>query len=290
MKRLFRHPMAVFGVVFLGLMVGLAVFAEVIAVSRGIDVGFMMNFMNANQPPSFEFWLGTDQLGRDIFTLTSLAARVSLLFALGAAGLAAVIGVIIGLIAGNYGGWVDAVLMRFTDGIIALPLLPLLIVLAAIDPVKIGISEEIAYSENFAIIKLVILVALVGWVRIARLVRAGALAARGKDYVMAVHALGAKERRIMWFHILPNVISPVIISTTLSIGAIILLEASLSFLGFGIPATTPSWGSMLQDSEALIFGASMPWPAIWPGLALFLTVISFNFLGDGLQDALDPRG
>jgi peptide/nickel transport system permease protein len=290
MRRFFAHKPAVAGLTLLLLLATLALAAGPIASAFGIDPDFMIDLAAANMPPSAEHWLGTDALGQDIFILTLFAARVSLGFGLAAALLAALVGTTIGLLAGTLGGRADSLLMRLTDGVIALPLLPLLIVLAAIDPEKLGISRGFAGSTGFALGKLVLLIALVGWTKVARLVRAGALAARARDYVRAARALGAGPGRVMLRHILPNVAGPVIVATSLSIGLIILLEATLSFLGFGLPADTPSWGRMLRDGEALIFDSRAPWLAVFPGLALFATVISFNFLGDGLQDALDPRG
>ena len=177
--------------------------------------------------------------------------------------------------------------MRVTDGVIALPLLPLLIVLAAIDFTKLGVPEAVMSGEQASLYRIVGLVAIVGWTTVARLVRGAVLSLKTREFVLAAQALGAGNGRVMAVHLLPNVASPIIVATTLSIGNIILLESVLSFLGLGIQPPMASWGNMLTNAQELIY--SNPMLAVWPGLLIFLTVIAFNFLGDGLQDALDPR-
>jgi peptide/nickel transport system permease protein len=198
-----------------------------------------------------------------------------------------VIGTALGLVAGYYGGSLDALLMRLADSVIALPLLPLLIVLAAVDLTKLGLPADLATSENASLYRIVFLIALVGWTTVARLVRGATLSMRTREFVRAAEALGAGAPRIMLVHILPNVVSPIIVATTLSVGNIILLESVLSFLGLGVQPPIPSWGNMLTGAQELIWSA--PALAVWPGALIFVTVIAFNFLGDGLQDALDPR-
>jgi peptide/nickel transport system permease protein len=177
--------------------------------------------------------------------------------------------------------------MRFTDGIIALPILPFLIILSAIDLKKLGVPSAIALSDEVSLYRIVIVVSLFGWTTVARLVRGGALSVRQREYVRAALALGASNARIMRVHVLPNVVSPIVVAVTLSIGHLILVESTLSYLGVGIQLPLPSWGNMLVNAQDLIYSA--PALAIYPGLMIFLTVIAFNFLGDGLQDALDPR-
>lgn len=237
--------------------------------------------------PSLGHPLGTDELGRDLLLRLLDGGRVSLLVGITAAITAAVIGTAIGLVAGYRGGRLDATLMRFTDGVIALPLLPLLIILAAIDLKKLGVPAALAQSDAVSLYRIVVLVALVGWTTVARLVRGAALSLRAQDFVRAAVALGAGPRRIMLIHILPNLAAPIIVATTMSVGHIILLESVLSFLGLGIAPPLPSWGNMLTGAQDTISLA--PQLAIYPGLLIFITVIACNFLGDGLQDALDPR-
>jgi peptide/nickel transport system permease protein len=242
---------------------------------------------NRFQPASFGHPLGTDEIGRDVLIRLLYGGRISLFVGMTAALAAAVIGTIIGLAAGYFGGRTDAFLMRFTDGIISLPLLPLLIVLAALDLGKLGLPDELVVSENISLHRIVAIVALVGWTTVARLVRGSALALRERDFVRAAEAQGATALRIMAVHILPNLASPIIVATTLSVGNVILLESVLSFLGLGIQPPIPSWGNLLTNAQELIWDA--PALAFYPGVMIFLTVIAFNFLGDGLQDALDPR-
>jgi peptide/nickel transport system permease protein len=213
--------------------------------------------------------------------------QVSLTVGVATALCAAIVGTVIGLLAGYYGGQLDALLMRLTDSVIALPLLPLLIVLAAIDLTKLGLPQSLVTSEEMSLYRIVLLIALVGWTTVARLVRGATLSMKAREFVRAAEALGASAGRIMLVHILPNVVSPIIVATTLSIGNIILLESVLSFLGLGIQPPIASWGNMLTGAQELIWSA--PMLAIWPGLMIFFTVIAFNSLGDGLQDALDPR-
>jgi peptide/nickel transport system permease protein len=236
---------------------------------------------------SGEHPLGTDELGRDLLLRLLYGGQVSLFVGLVGAVAAASLGTIIGLVAGYLGGRTDTLLMRLTDAVIALPLLPLLIVLAAIDLSKLGLPASLAHSESASLYRILVIVALVGWTTVARLVRGATLSVRERDYVRAAVALGAGPLRIMTRHILPNVVSPIIVATTLSVGYVVLLESTLSFLGLGIQPPLPSWGNMLTNAQELIWQA--PALAIYPGLLIFITVIAFNFLGDGLQDAMDPR-
>jgi peptide/nickel transport system permease protein len=197
------------------------------------------------------------------------------------------IGTAVGLAAGYIGGTADALLMRIADGLMALPLLPLLIVLAAVDPAKLGISPEIAGSPAAGLLRIIVIISLVGWTGVARLVRAEALQLREETFVLAARAQGAGTARIMAVHILPNLASTIIVATTLAAGNIILLESVLSFLGLGIQPPTPSWGNLLTNAQELVCVA--PALAIYPGLLVLLTVAALNKLGDGLREALDPR-
>ncbi|MGE4279817.1 MAG: ABC transporter permease [Magnetospirillum sp.] len=246
-----------------------------------------MNLAAIHAAPSLSHPLGTDELGRDVAARLLNGGRVSLAVALSTALLAAILGTAIGLVAGYRGGWVDAALMRMTDGVMALPLLPLLIVLAALDPAKLGIGDEARSSEIFMVGRMVVIIALVGWTGAARLVRAQTLSVKTRDYVRAATALGATPGRIMVRHILPNVASPMVVAATLSVGNIILVESALSFLGLGVQPPMASWGNMLTGAMNVIWSA--PDQALWPGLAIFVTVLAFNLAGDGLQRALDPR-
>ena len=285
-RRLLRHRLAQVSLVFLAALLVLSLGAPLIAQWRGIDPT-MTDLLARFEPPSAQHWFGTDELGRDLFQRLLDGGRVSLLVGFAGAMLSAVLGAIIGVTAGYLGGRLDAVLMRLTDGVIALPLLPLLIVLAAIDPRKVGIPAEIAQSETFSLYRIVVIVALTGWTTAARLVRAETLSLKARDFARAARALGAPPVRIMFRHILPNAAGSLTVATTMSIGALIILESTLSFLGLGTQPPAASWGNMLTGAQELLQDA--PLLALWPGLLIFLTVIAFNFVGDGLQDALDPR-
>jgi peptide/nickel transport system permease protein len=284
-RALADHRVALSGAILLVLALA-AVAAPLIAALLGTD-SHKVDLYQRLATPSLGHPLGTDELGRDLLLRLLDGGRVSLLVGITAALTSAILGTAIGLVAGYRGGRLDAALMRFTDAVIALPTLPLLIILAAIDLKKVGLPAGIVQSESVSLYRIVFLVALVGWTTVARLVRGAALALRAQDFVRAAVALGARPLRIMLVHILPNLASPIIIATTMSVGHIILLESVLSFLGLGIEPPLPSWGNMLTGAQETIGFA--PQLALYPGLLIFVTVIACNFLGDGLQDALDPR-
>jgi peptide/nickel transport system permease protein len=285
-RRFLEHRLALGSLIALAALALLTLAAPLAEVALGLDAT-RVDLLGLKAPPSAAHPLGTDELGRDLLLRLLYGGRVSLLVGIAAALCAAVIGTAVGLLAGFYGGALDALLMRLTDGVIALPLLPLLIVLVAVDLTKLGLPEALATSEDVSFYRIVILIALIGWTTVARLVRGATLTMKAREFVRAAEALGAGHARIMLVHILPNVVSPIIVATTLSIGNVILLESVLSFLGLGIEPPMPSWGNMLTNAQELIWDA--PVLAIYPGLLIFVTVIAFNFLGDGLQDALDPR-
>jgi peptide/nickel transport system permease protein len=272
--------------VVLALLVVFVAAANPLAHVLGVDP-YETDLLSQYAPPSAEHPLGTDDAGRDELVRLMLGGQISLLVGVLATLAGSVIGLTVGMISGYFGKRVDAVLMRVTDGMIALPLLPLLIVLGAIDLTKLGFSAEFAHSGAAGFWRVVIIVALVDWTGIARLTRAATLALRERDYVRSARASGGRASYIMTAHILPNVATPLIVAVTLTIGRVILFESVLSFLGFGIVAPTPSWGNMLNNAQELVTTA--PALAIYPGLLIFITVIAVNFLGDGLQHAFDPR-
>ncbi len=285
-RRFKRHRLAVVsGVLLIGLA-AISLAAPLIAELLGQQVD-AVNLFKRFSPPDGEHPLGTDELGRDLLLRLLYGGQVSLLVGLLGAMSAALIGTIIGLMAGYAGGRTDAFLMRLTDGVIALPVLPLLIVLAALDFTKLGLPASVMRSSYGSLYVILGIIALIGWTTVARLVRGATLSVRERDYVRSAIALGSGPLRVMIRHILPNVISPIIVATTLSVGNVILTESILSFLGLGIQPPLPSWGNMLTNAQELIWQS--PILAIYPGLLIFTTVMAFNFLGDGLQDALDPR-
>lgn len=286
LTRFTRHRMAVLAALVLALLVFLALLAPLLDAWRGVDA-VQVDLLNRFAPASWTHPLGTDELGRDLLARLLRGGRLSLTVGLVAALTAAGLGTCIGLVAGYCGGRTDAALMRLTDSVIALPLLPLLIILAAVDGTRLGVLAELGTAEDASLYRIIAIVALAGWTTTARLVRGTTLAVRQRDYVRAAIALGASPLRVMRVHVLPNIAAGIVVATTLSIGNIILLESVLSFLGLGIQPPLPSWGNMLTNAQELIW--STPLLALYPGLLIFITVIACNTVGDGLQEALDPR-
>jgi peptide/nickel transport system permease protein len=266
-RRFKKHRLAQFGLFMLVILGLAAIFAPIIS-SYTFDG-------QDGQPtaPNFKHLLGTDQLGRDNFTRILHGARVSLLVGLSSALIATFLGTLIGALAGFYGAWVDSVLMRLTDVVLSIPILPLVIALSGFLRPSLPL--------------LVLIIGGLGWMGTARLVRGQFLALRNTDYVEASKALGGSNSRIMFRHILPNAIGPIVVSTTLAVGGAIILESALSFFGLGVQPPTPTWGNLLTGSSDFLETA--PWLAAFPGLFILITVLSVNFLGDGLRDALDPR-
>lgn len=285
-RRFLGHKGAVIALVVLALLLAFALSAPLLEWYLGIDA-FKANILRRLKEATDIHWLGTDELGRDILARLMYGGQISLLVGVSAAVSASILGTVIGLSAGYFGGKLDSALMRLTDGVIALPLVPLLVVFAAIDLQKLGFSETFARSGEASIIRIIVIITLIQWTTVARLVRAATLSVREREFVLAAQAQGASSLHIMTKHVLPNVVSPIIVATTLSIGQVILFESTLSFLGLGIQPPTPSWGNMLSNAQDFI--ATAPMLAILPGLFIFVTVIAVNFVGDGLQDAFDPK-
>lgn len=223
--------------------------------------------------PCLSYPLGTDDLGRDVFTRILYGARISLLVGFVSVGIATIIGVILGALAGFYGLWVDSIIMRFVDIMLCFPTFFLILaVIAFLEP---------------SIWNIMIIIGLTGWMGVARLVRAEFLSLRERDFVYAAQALGAFDMRIIFRHILPNALSPVLVAATLGVAGAILTESALSFLGIGVQPPTPSWGNMLIVGKQTL--GSAWWLSVFPGLAILLTVLGYNLLGEGIRDALDPR-
>ncbi|NLV24936.1 MAG: ABC transporter permease [Deltaproteobacteria bacterium] len=224
-------------------------------------------------PPSWQYPMGTDDLGRDVLTRILFGARISLLVGFVSVGIATLIGIVLGAVAGYYGSWVDALIMRFVDVMLCFPTFFLILaVIAFLDP---------------SIWNIMAVIGLTGWMGVARLVRAEFLSLRERDFVLAARALGAFDMRIIFRHILPNALSPVLVSATLGVAGAILTESALSFLGIGVQPPTPSWGNMLIVGKQTL--GSAWWLSAFPGLAILLTVLGYNLLGEGIRDALDPR-
>ena len=230
---------------------------------------------------------GTDELGRDVFIRLVYGTRVSMGVGVLVAIASALIGLLIGSVAGFYGGVIDSILMRVTDGLLSLPMIPVLIVVAAVDLTKLPWLKAMISTSNESIVKMIIILCIFSWMTVALLVRGSILSLREREFVLAARTLGAKDSTIIVRHMFPNVIAPMLVSITLGVGESILFEAALSFLGLGIMPPTPSWGNMLNNAQELIYQA--PFLAILPGLMILITTVSFNYLGDGLQDAIDPK-
>jgi peptide/nickel transport system permease protein len=231
------------------------------------------NLLNRVKPPSSNHWFGTDQLGRDVFTRVLYGGRISLLVGLSVAFSAGVIGALVGSVAGYYGGWIDNLLMRVTDLFLSIPFLVILIIAAA--------------ALGGSLFDIVLILSLFFWMPDARIVRGVFLSLKEKEFVEAARSSGASNKRIIFYHMLPNAMGPIIVNATLSVAAAILTESALSFLGFGVQPPTPTWGNLLNGSRQ--FAQLYPWLVWFPGLAILITVLCVNFLGDGLRDALDPH-
>ena len=232
------------------------------------------DILGGSLPPGLGHPFGTDQLSRDVLARVVTGARISLGVALLAVALSVTLGAAVGVVSGYWGGAIDAVLMRLVDGALAIPRLFILLLVLAV-------------WERVPVLALILIIGATGWFATSRLVRGEVLRIREEAYVRAAEALGARRRRIIFRHLLPNALGPLLVAATLGVGDVILLEAGLSFLGLGIQPPTPSWGGMILDSREVMVSA--PWAGIFPGLAIVITVLSANLFGDALRDAVDPR-
>lgn len=269
-RRFLRHRLAVAGGVAILLLALASTLAPWIA-PYPFQATDVTKFFT---PPSALHWLGTDEVGHDVLTRLLFAGRVSLAVGFVTSLIAVTFGTLVGLVAGFRGGVWDRILMRFVDVLLALPTIALMFVLAKVLGPGVG--------------SITLVLAVLGWMGTARLVRAEVLRLKRLEFVDAALSLGASDARILVRHLLSNVMAPVIVSATLYVGAAILSESTISYFGLGIQPPVPSWGNMLQNAQEYLW--TTPWLAIYPGLFIFITVLSFNFVGDGLRDALDPRG
>ncbi len=270
-KRFKKNKLAVFGAIILVILSLSAIFAPLIAPYSLEE----MDFMSMDQGPSKAHWLGTDSLGRDIFSRLLFAGRISLTVGLVAEGISLAIGVILGAISGFYGGKVDTLIMRLVDIFSCIPFLLLAITVVAV----VGPS----------IYNLMVVIGIIGWTGTARLVRGEFLKLRNMEFIEGAKALGASDARLIFLHMLPNSFAPILVTATLGVGSTIMFEAALSYLGLGVQPPTPSWGNMIQSANDIIIFQDKPYMWLPPGIAILLAVLSINFLGDGLRDALDPR-
>ena len=288
-RRLRRDKVAMAALAFIVLLILMAIFAPVIVSIVGApgpkeQSSEALDVFGTPTGPSSEHLFGVDRLGRDVFARTIYGARVSLEVAFIATGLAVLIGVTVGLVAGFYRGWTDTILSRLTDVVLAFPILLLGLGVAAACSGANGCFYGLIQPGLPVVI---MVIAVINWTYIARIVRGQVLSLREKEFVEAARSLGASDRRIIVREVLPNLLAPLIVYSSLLIPANILLEAALSFLGVGVTGGTPSWGGMIAEATSLFPEAW--WFMLFPGLALLFTVLAFNLVGDGLQDALDPR-
>ena len=268
-KKALANPLSKAGfIIILGVFL-LAILAPIIAPYDPSDINVKAILL----APSFEHWMGTDGLGRDVLTRMLYGGRISLLVGLVAVGISTIIGIILGAISGYYRGWIDTLIMRLVDVMLSIPSFFLILaVIAFLTP---------------SIINVMIVIGLTSWMGVTRLVRAEFLSLQGREFVQASRTLGAKDARLIFTHLLPNSLTPIIVSSVLGVAGAVLMESGLSFLGLGVQAPQASWGNILTDGKDYIQFAW--WLSLFPGLAILITVLGYNLLGEGLRDALDPR-
>lgn len=271
-RRFFRHKLAIMGLIILAIFGVLAILAPWITSYQPYE----QDFLNLLQPPSREYILGTDSLGRDVFTRLLFAGRISLSIGIVAVSIQVFIGTMVGLVSGYFGGKVDMIFQRITDALLCFPTLLIIITVAAM-------------LERTTIYTIMLIIGLLGWPGLARLVRAETLKLREFPFVEASRAIGCTDLMLMFKHILPNVIGPIIVAATFGVAGAIITETSLSFLGIGVQLPTPSWGNMIYSARSVSVLERNPWIWLPPGLMIALCVLSINFVGDALRDAFDPR-
>lgn len=278
MRRFSRNKLALGGLIILIIMFLLCFVGPIFSPYNLYDY----SLLSKNKPPSAAHWLGTDKLGRDILLRVMLAGRISLLVGVVATAITVIIGGTLGAIAGFYRKQVDSVIMRITDIFMSLPSLPILIILGAVmSDLKVPPPTRIYY--------LMFIIGLLSWTSLARLVRGQILTLREQEFMLATEALGLKDRRKIFRHLLPNTVPIIIVAATLSVASAILYESSLSYLGLGVIPPTPSWGNLIADANNLIDFRKRPWLWIPPGICILVTTVAINLIGDGLRDALDPK-
>jgi peptide/nickel transport system permease protein len=269
LKKALASPLSKAGFIIISLVFLLAMLAPFIAPYDPDDINVKAILIE----PSWQHWMGTDGLGRDVLSRMLYGGRISLLVGLVAVGISTIIGIILGAIAGYYRGWVDTFIMRLVDVMLSIPSFFLILaVIAFLTP---------------SIYNVMIVIGLTSWMGVTRLVRAEFLSLSGREFVQASRALGAKDARLIFTHLLPNSLTPIIVSSVLGVAGAVLLESGLSFLGLGVQAPQASWGNILTDGKDYIQFAW--WLSLFPGLAILITVLGYNLLGEGLRDALDPR-
>ncbi|QFP75482.1 ABC transporter permease [Deinococcus sp. AJ005] len=286
MRRLRRHKAAMISLAFIVFVVLAAILAPLIA-PHDPNTQDLSGFF---APPSSSFPLGQDELGRDVLSRVIYGSRISLVVGFSVAIISSLLGTLMGLVAGFFGGLTDSVISRFIEFMLSLPTLPLQLVISGLfassdAPFITNLRQNLGSSASVVII--ISIFAIFGWMGTARLVRGEVLRLKNLEYVDAARALGATNNRVMWRHLAPNMLGIIVVSATIDIAGAILGEAALSFLGFGIQPPVSTWGNMLSNAQEVVL--SYPWLPFYPGLAILFTVLAFNFLGDGLRDAFDPK-
>lgn len=279
-RRFRKNTLATFGLAILGIFILVVLLGPAVYTASPVKT----NFAIASQPPSAANPFGTDDLGRDMLARMLFGGRVSIAVGLTAMAISILLGTLVGALSGFFGGWLDTILMRFTEIFLALPTLAVVLLIGSLyrEPVKAALGPTVG-----VFVLVVAVIGILNWMATARLVRGSFLQLREREFVEASHALGVNSRGIIFRHILPNSIGPIMVSATLNVGAAIITESTLSFLGEGLPSDVPTWGRILFENKEFI--QLTPHLVLWPCLAIFLTVLAVNLVGDGLRDALDPR-
>jgi peptide/nickel transport system permease protein len=283
-RRFRRHKPAMVSLVVLSLLF-LFCFGGALIYSEA-DANFN-NPANRLQAPSAEHLFGTDTIGRDVFARTIYGGQISLLIGITAVTVQVAIGILIGAMSGYYGGLIDSLLMRLTEAVLTIPTLFLLLVMAKFFGGRVPDIDLLGRSFSGSVVVIILIIGFTSWPRLARIVRAEFLSLKENDFVMAAHAIGTPNSQIIFRHILPNTVAPIVVEATLAVASAILYEAYISFLGLGVQPPTATWGNMVTGATTFIEDA--PWLWFFPGVLILLTVLSINFIGDGLRDALDPR-
>jgi peptide/nickel transport system permease protein len=288
LRRFRKHRMAVLGV---GLMALILLFCIVgaffISEEYSNTPGLLLGAQNKNQPPSAEHIFGTDGLGRDIFARIIYGGQISLMIAIVSVAISISLGTVVGLVAGYFGGWIESVLMRFVEALLAIPPLILLLLFSRALSGTTSTIVLLGRELSVTVVAIVLIIGLTNWMSLSRIVRSLVLSLKEQDYIVAARSIGVGDARIIFSHILPNVMAPIIVQATLSVGAAIITEAYLSFLGFGVTPPTATWGNILTRAQTQLEENWWIWMA--PGAFIVMTVLAINFIGDGLRDALDPR-
>jgi peptide/nickel transport system permease protein len=283
-RRFLAHRMAVMGAIIMSFMLiftvgGAIIFSEA--------EGNVVNPRNRNQPPTLEYPFGTDEVGRNILIRMIYGGQISLAIGVLAAAIAVTMGTLVGLVSGYFGGWIDAILMRIVEALLAIPTLLLLLLLSNSLIRAPSIVNILGRQISISVVAIVLIIGFLGWMGLSRIVRSMVLTLKEQEFVLAAKVIGARDGRILFTHILPNCLAPIIVAATLGVGVAIITEAYLSFLGFGVLPPTATWGNIMTRAQDMI--DRIWWMWMFPGVFLTLTVLSINFIGDGLRDALDPR-